>query len=99
MNGFDRLTMNGQDSMIPLILSLSKDEHIFKVFPGRDTSLGLAIANILSEISTAHIIYLIVDPEGDLFALMFTRVVNAEPTGQHRGMRADFDRLVYQALV
>jgi hypothetical protein len=30
---------------------------------------------------------------------MFTQVANTQPTGQHRMMRADFDRMVYQALV
>jgi CubicO group peptidase (beta-lactamase class C family) len=47
----------------------------------------------------AHITYYIADPKEDFFGLMFTQVANGQRSGLHRGMRADFDRLIYQALV
>jgi CubicO group peptidase (beta-lactamase class C family) len=47
----------------------------------------------------AYITYFLADPREDLFCLMFTQVANALQNQQHRTMRADFDRMVYQALV
>ncbi len=83
---------------------------IYPEGPGYGYGLGFSVRLSLSEaplIGTpgsygwngAHITYYIADPKEDLFGLMFTQVANAQRTGQHRGMRAEFDRSLYQALV
>lgn len=86
------------------------DFNIYPEGPGYGYGLGFSVRLSLSAaplIGTpgaygwngAHITYYIADPKEDLFGLMFTQVANAQRTGQHRGMRADFDRMMYQALV
>ncbi len=85
------------------------DFNIYPEGPGYGYGLGFSVRTSLSAkplIGTvgtygwngAYITYYIADPEEELFALMFTQVANAQPTGLHRAIRADFDRLVYQAL-
>jgi CubicO group peptidase (beta-lactamase class C family) len=86
------------------------DFYIYPEGPGYGYGLGFSVRLSLSAaplIGTpgaygwngAHITYYIADPKEDLFGLMFTQVANAQGTGQHRAMRADFDRMMYQALV
>ena len=86
------------------------DFNIYPEGPGYGYGLGFSVRTSLSEkplIGTvgtygwngAHITYYIADPTEGLFALMFTQVSNGQSTGLHRGIRADFDRLVYQALI
>ena len=86
------------------------DFNIYPEGPGYGYGLGFSVRLSLSLAplvgtpgaygwNGAHITYYIADPKEDLFGLMFTQVANAQGTGQHRGMRADFDRLMYQALV
>jgi CubicO group peptidase (beta-lactamase class C family) len=86
------------------------DMYIYPEGPGYGYGLGLSVRLSLAAaplIGTtgaygwngAYITYYLADPRERFFALMFTQVANAQPTGQHRMMRADFDRMVYQALV
>lgn len=86
------------------------DFNIYPEGPGYGYGLGFSVRLSLTAtplIGTvgaygwngAHITYYLADPKEDMFCLMFTQVANAQSTGQHRNMRADFDRMVYQALV
>ncbi len=86
------------------------DFLIYPEGPGYGYGLGVSVRLSLSAaplIGTpgaygwngAHITYYLADPKEDLFGLMFTQVANAQASGMHRAMRADFDRMMYQALV
>ncbi len=86
------------------------DFNVYPEGPGYGYGLGFSVRLSLSAaplIGTsgtygwngAHITYYIADPKEDLFALMFTQLANAQASGLHRSMRANFDRMVYQALV
>lgn len=86
------------------------DFYIYPEGPGYGYGLGFSVRLSLSAAplvgtlgaygwNGAHITYYLADPKEDLFGLMFTQVANGQPNGQHRRMRADFDRLMYQALV
>jgi CubicO group peptidase (beta-lactamase class C family) len=86
------------------------DFNIYPEGPGYGYGLGFSVRLSLTATpligsvgaygwNGAHITYYLADPKEDLFCLMFTQVANAQPTGQHRSMRADFDRMVYQALI
>jgi len=100
----------GRKTIELMTTSHTGDFYIYPEGPGYGYGLGFSVRLSLSAaplIGTqgaygwngAHITYYIADPKEDLFGLMFTQVANAQGTGQHRGMRADFDRMMYQALV
>ena len=112
LNGgtLDGARVIGRKTIELMTINHTGDFNIYPEGPGYGYGLGLSVRLSLSAapiIGTAgaygwngaYITYYLADPKEDLFMLMFTQVSNAQPTGQHRAMRADYDRLVYQALV
>ena len=112
LNGgmLDGARILGRKTIELMTMNHTGDFNIYPEGPGYGYGLGVSVRLSLSSaplIGTpgsygwngAHITYYLADPKEDLFGLMFTQVANAQRTGQHRGMRADFDRMMYQALV
>jgi CubicO group peptidase (beta-lactamase class C family) len=112
LNGgvFDGSRILGRKTIELMTMNHTGDFNIYPEGPGYGYGLGVSVRLSLSAApligstgaygwNGAHITYYIADPKEELFGLMFTQVANAQPTGQHRGMRADFDRMMYQALV
>jgi len=112
LNGgiLDRTRILGRKTIELMTTNHTGDFNIYPEGPGYGYGLGFSVrlsltaTPLIGTVGTygwngAHITYYFADPKEDLFGLMFTQVARAQPTGQHRAMRADFDRMVYQALV
>ena len=112
LNGgvLDGARIIGRKTIELVTMNHTGEFNIYPEGPGYGYGLGVSVRLSLSAApllgspgaygwNGAHITYYLADPKEDLFGLMFTQVANAQRTGQHRGMRADFDRMMYQALV
>jgi CubicO group peptidase (beta-lactamase class C family) len=106
----DNARIIGRKTVELMTINHTGDFNIYPEGPGYGYGLGFSVRLSLSAaplIGTpgaygwngAYVTYYIADPREDVFGLMFTQVANTQASGQHRAIRADFDRMLYQALV